>query len=220
MPNPTEAQIAPRLAVPAAVRWSDPGIRNGTCASYGAGAGGLYGDLPRASFGCGAGVPQGPRREGAMGSAKSRGSRRAVAFAHASFCRARSTASGDLGTRALISALVVIAAAPPPKPGFFLAVPVIARYDKKPYTFLRFPHRNTRNARTHLQLQSRLGQSSPRVRQPTTGRAIAMAHTWPLRAKPLPRCKSLGAGAVPPGAYCQTTRCNLVKRPRPRGLPD
>ena len=30
----------------------------------------------------------------------------------------------------------------------------------------------------------------------------------------------LGAGAVPPGTYCQTPQCHLVKRPRPRGLPD
>ena len=30
----------------------------------------------------------------------------------------------------------------------------------------------------------------------------------------------LGVGAVPPGAYCQTPRCHLVKRPRPRDLPD
>ena len=30
----------------------------------------------------------------------------------------------------------------------------------------------------------------------------------------------LGAGAVPPGTYCQTPQCHLVKRPRLRGLPD
>ena len=30
----------------------------------------------------------------------------------------------------------------------------------------------------------------------------------------------LGAGAVPPGTYCQTPQYHLVKRPRPRGLPD
>ena len=30
----------------------------------------------------------------------------------------------------------------------------------------------------------------------------------------------VGAGAVPPGAYCQTPQCHLVKRPRQRGLPD
>ena len=28
------------------------------------------------------------------------------------------------------------------------------------------------------------------------------------------------AGAVPPGNYCQTPQCHLVKRPRLRGLPD
>ena len=32
--------------------------------------------------------------------------------------------------------------------------------------------------------------------------------------------KDLGAGAVPPGTYCQTPQCHLVKRPRLRGLPD
>ena len=31
---------------------------------------------------------------------------------------------------------------------------------------------------------------------------------------------ALGAGAVPPGTYCQTPQCHLVKRPRLRGLPD
>ena len=31
---------------------------------------------------------------------------------------------------------------------------------------------------------------------------------------------TLGAGAVPPGTYCQTPQCHLVKRPRLRGLPD
>ena len=32
-------------------------------------------------------------------------------------------------------------------------------------------------------------------------------------------CASLGTGAVPPRAYCQTPQCSSVKRPRPRGLP-
>ena len=31
---------------------------------------------------------------------------------------------------------------------------------------------------------------------------------------------ALGAGAVPPGTYCQTLQCHLFKRPRLRGLPD
>ena len=31
---------------------------------------------------------------------------------------------------------------------------------------------------------------------------------------------TLGAGAVPPGTYCQTPQCHLIKRLRPRGLPD
>ena len=30
----------------------------------------------------------------------------------------------------------------------------------------------------------------------------------------------LGAGTVPPGTYCQTSLCRLVKRPRSRGLLD
>ena len=34
------------------------------------------------------------------------------------------------------------------------------------------------------------------------------------------QARALGAGAVPPGTYCQTPQCHLVKRPRPRGLPD
>ena len=38
-----------------------------------------------------------------------------------------------------------------------------------------------------------------------------------LTGADLPR---LGTGAVPPGTYCQTPRCHLVKRLRPRGLPD
>ena len=44
---------------------------------------------------------------------------------------------------------------------------------------------------------------------------------WAWWAFPSDRTgKSLGAGAVPPGTYCQTPQCHLVKRPRPRGLPD
>ena len=31
---------------------------------------------------------------------------------------------------------------------------------------------------------------------------------------------SLGAGAVPPGTYCQTPLCHSVKQPRSRGLLD
>ena len=34
------------------------------------------------------------------------------------------------------------------------------------------------------------------------------------------QARALGAGAVPPGAYCHTSQCHLVKRPRPRGLSD
>ena len=60
----------------------------------------------------------------------------------------------------------------------------------------------------------------------------------PMHPKPAPPChmrtsvhrcrcvrirgqrQSLGAGAIPPGAYFQTPRCHLGKRPRLRGLPD
>ena len=67
-----------------------------------------------------------------------------------------------------------------------------------------------------------------------SGSLRAWRRTRAMSARPMSSCRRscsprwmckhaqswLGAGAVPPGTCCQTPRCNLVKRPRPRGLPD
>ena len=57
---------------------------------------------------------------------------------------------------------------------------------------------------------------------------LAAQGKWVVAAKMLMEMEAdaeettanLGAWAVPPGTYCQTPLCHLVKRPRSRGLLD